>query len=54
MDVYAPCAVGATLNPDTIPRLRCAIVAGSANNQLLSAADAERLHGRGILYAPTT
>ncbi|WP_419948835.1 Glu/Leu/Phe/Val dehydrogenase dimerization domain-containing protein [Candidatus Palauibacter sp.] len=52
VDVYAPCAVGATLNPDTIPRLRCAIVAGSANNQLLTEADAERLHARGILYAP--
>ena len=51
-DVYAPCAVGATLNPDTIPRLRCGIVAGSANNQLLSDADAERLRARGILYAP--
>lgn len=52
VDVYAPCAVGATLNPETIPRLRCAIVAGSANNQLLTEADAETLHGRGILYAP--
>ena len=51
-DVYAPCAVGATLNPDTIPRLRCGIVAGSANNQLLSETDAERLRERGILYAP--
>ncbi|MDE2663836.1 MAG: hypothetical protein OXI39_12640 [Gemmatimonadota bacterium] len=51
-DVYAPCAVGATLNPDTIPRLRCGIVAGSANNQLLSEADAEGLRERGILYAP--
>ncbi|WP_420447852.1 Glu/Leu/Phe/Val dehydrogenase dimerization domain-containing protein [Candidatus Palauibacter sp.] len=52
VDVYAPCAVGATLNPDTIPRLRCRIVAGSANNQLLAEADARRLHERGILYAP--
>ncbi|WP_423929302.1 Glu/Leu/Phe/Val dehydrogenase dimerization domain-containing protein [Candidatus Palauibacter sp.] len=52
VDVYAPCAVGATLNPDTIPRLTCSIVAGSANNQLLSEADAEALHERGILYAP--
>ena len=33
-DVYAPCALGATLNADTIPRLRALIVAGSANNQL--------------------
>lgn len=51
-DVYAPCAVGATLNRETIPRLACRIVAGSANNQLQEDADAERLHRRGILYAP--
>jgi leucine dehydrogenase len=51
-DVYAPCAVGATVNADTIPLLRCRIVAGSANNQLGEAADADRLHARGILYAP--
>jgi leucine dehydrogenase len=52
-DVFAPCALGAILNDDTIPRLRCKVVAGGANNQLH---DAER-HGRelterGILYAP--
>lgn len=51
-DVFAPCAVGATVNAQTIPRLACRIVAGSANNQLGEAADAERLHARGILYAP--
>jgi leucine dehydrogenase len=51
-DVYAPCALGATLNVDTIHRLRCRIVAGSANNQLEEPADAERLRERGILYAP--
>jgi leucine dehydrogenase len=51
-DVYAPCAVGATLNAETIPRLRCDIVAGSANNQLDTEEDAERLGDRGILYAP--
>lgn len=51
-DVYAPCAVGATLNQDTIPRLACAIVAGAANNQLAAPSDAGRLLGRGILYAP--
>jgi glutamate dehydrogenase/leucine dehydrogenase len=51
-DVYAPCAVGGTLNADTIPRLACRIVAGSANNQLGEPADAERLRERGILYAP--
>ena len=51
-DVYAPCAIGATLNPDTIPGLRCDIVAGSANNQLDSDAAAHALAERGILYAP--
>ncbi len=51
-DVYAPCAVGGTLNADTVPRLACRIVAGSANNQLAETADADRLHARGILYAP--
>ncbi len=51
-DVYAPCAIGATLNERTIPRLRCRIVAGSANNQLEVAEDAERVRSRGILYAP--
>jgi len=52
VDIYAPCAVGATLNPNTISRLKCAIVAGSANNQLQSSSDAEALQERGILYAP--
>jgi leucine dehydrogenase len=51
-DVYAPCAVGATVNAKTIPALACRVVAGSANNQLGEPADGERLHARGILYAP--
>ena len=51
-DVYAPCALGATLNADSIPRLRCRIVAGAANNQLATAEDGERLRAAGILYAP--
>ena len=51
-DVYAPCALGATLNPETISRLACRIVAGAANNQLGAAGDAELLHEREILYAP--
>jgi leucine dehydrogenase len=51
-DVYSPCAAGGILNATTIPRLRCTIVAGSANNQLAEPGDAARLHGRGILYAP--
>jgi len=51
-DVYAPGAVGATVNERTIPRLRCRVVAGPANNQLEVPEDAERLRARGILYAP--
>jgi leucine dehydrogenase len=51
-DVFAPCAAGAVLNPETIPRLRCQVVAGSANNQLATEADAETLHERGVLYVP--
>jgi leucine dehydrogenase len=51
-DILAPCALGATLNKNTIPRLACKAVAGSANNQLETVEDADRLHERGILYAP--
>ena len=51
-NVYAPCALGATLNADSIPRLRCRVVAGCANNQLATEEDAERLRRAGILYAP--
>jgi leucine dehydrogenase len=51
-DVYAPCAVGATLNPGTVEELACAIVAGSANNQLDSPRVADRLAERGIVYVP--
>jgi leucine dehydrogenase len=51
-DVYAPCARGATLNDDTIPRLRCRAVGGCANNQLLEPRHADALQARGILYAP--
>ena len=52
VDVFAPCAVGGTLNAETIPLLTCRAVAGCANNQLAEPEDAERLHERGILYAP--
>jgi leucine dehydrogenase len=51
-DVYSPCALGATLNAESIPRLRCRVVAGAANNQLAGPEDAERLRAAGILYAP--
>lgn len=52
-DIYAPCALGATLNPDSIPKLKCSIVCGGANNQLLDEQrDGLALQERGILYAP--
>jgi leucine dehydrogenase len=52
VDVYSPCAVGGTLNAESIPRLACRAIAGCANNQLAEPADARRLHERGILCAP--
>jgi leucine dehydrogenase len=51
-DVYAPCARGAGINDETIPRLKCKAVAGCANNQLLEPRHAQALRERGILYAP--
>jgi len=51
-DVFSPCATGGVLNAETIPSLRCRVIAGAANNQLGEPADAERLAERGILYAP--
>ena len=51
-DVFAPCALGAGLNDETIPALKATIVAGSANNQLAEARHDAMLAERGILYAP--
>ena len=51
-DIFAPCALGGILNSETIPRLRCKVVAGSANNQLLEDSHAGALQQQGILYAP--
>ncbi|MBL7902740.1 MAG: Glu/Leu/Phe/Val dehydrogenase [Bacteroidia bacterium] len=53
IDVYAPCALGATVNDDTLAKLKCKIICGAANNQLAE----EQKHGelvgkKGILYAP--
>ena len=53
MDIYAPCALGATVNDETLSRLKCSIIAGAANNQLA----VEAVHGvkvmeKGIIYAP--
>ncbi len=51
-DIFSPCGLGAVLNAHTIPQLNCSIVAGSANNQLGTDEDGNRLSERGILYAP--
>lgn len=51
-DVFSPCGRGGILNEQTIPWLRCRIVAGAANNQLATPEDAQRLVARDILYAP--
>ncbi len=53
MDIYAPCALGATINDETIDRLKCQVIAGAANNQLKD----EEKHGKilldkGVIYAP--
>lgn len=52
MDIYAPCALGATINDETIPQLKCKIVNGAANNQLKEDRHGQELRDRGILYAP--
>lgn len=52
VDVYAPCALGATVNDDTIPRLKASVIAGCANNVLAEDRHGEELRKRGILYAP--
>jgi leucine dehydrogenase len=51
-DVYAPCALGATLNAQTIGRLKVKLVCGGANNQLATADDGVALQRRGIVYLP--
>ncbi len=51
-DIFSPNAMGAILNPTTIPQLKCKAVAGGANNQILDDASGEALKARGIFYAP--
>jgi len=51
-DIYAPCALGATINDDTLRRLKVEIIAGGANNQLAENRHGDELESRGILYAP--
>jgi len=52
VEIYAPCALGATINDETISRLKCTIVAGAANNQLAEDRHGTELMQKGILYAP--
>lgn len=51
-DIFSPCALGGIINDDTIPRLKCKVVAGSANNQLREDRHGDTLDELGIVYAP--
>jgi leucine dehydrogenase len=51
-DIFAPSALGASINPETLPRLKTKVVAGAANNQLSTQVMGEELLKRGIVYAP--
>lgn len=51
-DVYSPCALGGTVNEQTLPRLKCKIICGAANNQLATDEIGDEVTRRGILYAP--
>lgn len=52
VDIYAPCALGATINDDTINVIKASVIAGCANNQLAEPYHGDLLRERGILYAP--
>jgi len=52
VDVYSPCAMGGVINDNTLPKLQTSIIAGGANNQLLTHAHGVELHRRGVLYVP--
>lgn len=51
-DVFAPCALGAIINDETIPKMKVKVIAGSANNQLKDSSHGDMIHKRGIAYAP--
>ena len=51
-DVYSPCALGGTVNTQTLPRLKCKVICGAANNQLANNEIGDEVVKRGILYAP--
>ncbi len=52
MDIFSPCALGGIINEDTIKRLKCKIVAGSANNQLKTEEDGVAVEKEGRIYVP--
>lgn len=52
VDVFSPCALGASINDETIPQLKATIIAGCANNQLAAAKHDQELKDKGILYVP--
>lgn len=51
-DIYAPCALGAVINDETIPQIKAKVIAGAANNQLKDTKHGDILHKMGIIYAP--
>ncbi|MGV3487703.1 MAG: Leu/Phe/Val dehydrogenase [Tuberibacillus sp.] len=51
-DIFAPCALGAIINDETIPLLKAKVIAGSANNQLRDERHGDIIHEKGIIYAP--
>lgn len=51
-DIFSPNALGAIVNPETLPRLKAKVIAGGANNQLATPEMGDRLRERGIVYAP--
>ncbi|MGF3103585.1 branched-chain amino acid dehydrogenase [Rossellomorea sp. DUT-2] len=51
-DIFAPCALGAIINDETIPQLKAKVIAGAANNQLKETRHGDAIHEMGIVYAP--
>ncbi|WLR43873.1 branched-chain amino acid dehydrogenase [Bacillus carboniphilus] len=51
-DIFAPCALGAIINDETIPQLKARVIAGAANNQLKDESHGEMIHEMGMVYAP--
>ncbi|TKH07275.1 Glu/Leu/Phe/Val dehydrogenase [Peribacillus simplex] len=51
-DIYAPCALGAVINDDTINQIKAKVIAGAANNQLKESVHGDQIHEKGIIYAP--